>query len=133
MSDKKTPDEFDDFDARLRRAQEGQSPTGLKNGEFAETPSQGFGLAFRIGTELVAALAVGLFIGYWLDIWLETTPWMMVVFFFLGSGAGIMNVYRAAQGIGLGVGIGPGGKIISADGKETETAGKPDKKDHPGD
>jgi len=129
MSDDKSPNELDDFDARLRRAREGQSPAGPENGEFANTPSQGFGLAFRIGTELVAALAVGLLIGYWLDVWLETAPWMMVVFFFLGSAAGIMNVYRAAQGIGLGVGIGPGGKIVSGDGDKTETTGKPDKKD----
>jgi len=133
MSDKKTPGDSDDFDARLRRAQKGHSSAGEKDGEFAETPSQGFGLAFRIGTELVAALIVGLFIGYWLDIWLETTPWMMVVFFFLGSGAGIMNVYRAAQGIGLGVGIGPGGKIISDKGENSESSGKPEKKDQSGD
>jgi len=126
MSDDKTPNELDDFDARLRRAQEGRS-ADQEDGEFAKTPTQGFGLAFRIGTELVAALAVGLLIGYWLDIWLETTPWMMVVFFFLGSGAGIMNVYRAAQGIGLGVGIGPGGKIVSGK-DETD-----DKKDTAGD
>lgn len=64
----------------------------------------GVGMAFRIGTELVAGLAIGVGIGWGLDYWLETGPWFLVVFFFLGSGAGILNVYRAASGIGLAPG-----------------------------
>ncbi|TCS62209.1 AtpZ/AtpI family protein [Varunaivibrio sulfuroxidans] len=58
----------------------------------------GVGAALRIGSELLAALIVGVGTGYFLDVWLGTRPWMMVVFFFLGSGAGILNVYRAASG-----------------------------------
>lgn len=58
----------------------------------------GIGAALRIGSELLAALIVGVGTGYFLDVWLGTRPWMMVVFFFLGSGAGILNVYRAASG-----------------------------------
>ncbi len=61
----------------------------------------GLGLAFRTGIELVSALAVGVGIGFLLDKWLDTTPWFLVVFFFLGAAAGILNVYRAASGIGL--------------------------------
>lgn len=60
----------------------------------------GFGMAMRIGTELVAGLVVGVGIGYLLDRWLGTAPWFLVVFFFLGSGAGILNVYRSASGLG---------------------------------
>ena len=59
------------------------------------------GLAFRIGIELVAALAVGVGIGWLLDVWLDTKPWLMVVFFFLGAGAGILNVYRTVSSYGL--------------------------------
>ena len=61
----------------------------------------GMALAFRIGTELVSALVVGVGIGFLLDKWLDTTPWFLVVFFFLGAAAGILNVYRAASGFGL--------------------------------
>jgi len=104
MTDEKSPQEKDDFDDRLRRARESGNPGGAGGGDQADTPTQGFGLAFRIGTEMVASLAVSVFIGYLLDRWLDTAPWMMVVFFFLGSAAGILNVYRASQGIGLAPG-----------------------------
>ena len=33
-----------------------------------------------------------------IDGWLGTKPWAMIVFFFLGSLAGILNVYRAQTG-----------------------------------
>ena len=42
------------------------------------------GLGFRIAVELVAGIAVGTLIGYALDGWLGTRPWLMVVFLFLG-------------------------------------------------
>jgi len=53
-----------------------------------------------IGTELVAAVAVGVGLGYVLDLWLGTKPWLMMVFFFLGSAAGMLNVYRATSYLG---------------------------------
>ena len=62
----------------------------------------GLGVAFRIGVELVAALVVGVGIGLLLDNWLGTGPWFLVAFFFLGAAAGVLNVYRAASGIGYG-------------------------------
>ena len=62
------------------------------------------GLAFRVGVELVAGVAVGAGIGYALDHWLGTGPWLMIVFFFLGAAGGMMNVFRAATGQGLSVG-----------------------------
>jgi ATP synthase protein I len=61
----------------------------------------GFGAAFRIGVELVAALIVGVGAGLLLDRWLGTAPWFLIVFFFLGAAAGVLNVYRAAAGMGM--------------------------------
>ncbi|MCH7630671.1 MAG: AtpZ/AtpI family protein [Proteobacteria bacterium] len=43
---------------------------------------------------------VGGAIGWYLDKWLGTTPWLFVIFFFLGVAAGFRNVYKAAQKIG---------------------------------
>ena len=64
----------------------------------------GVGFAFRIGVELVAALVVGVGIGLLLDRWLGTAPWFLIGFFFIGAGAGIVNVYRATSSYGLAVG-----------------------------
>jgi len=66
----------------------------------------GMGLGARIGVELVAGLAAGSLIGYGLDAWLGTRPWLMVVFFFLGAAASVVNMYRAVQGLDDSVGLG---------------------------
>ena len=55
------------------------------------------GSAFRLGTELVAAVAVGTIIGFILDNWFDTKPWFIITFFFVGVIAGIMNVIRVAK------------------------------------
>ena len=71
----------------------------------AELPTGGIALAGRVTTELVAGVFVGSFIGWALDNWLGTTPTLMVVFFFLGSAAGMMNVWRALTGRGMAAGF----------------------------
>ena len=55
------------------------------------------GRAFKLGTELVAAVAVGTIIGFILDSWFDTKPWLIIIFFFLGTAAGILNVIRTAN------------------------------------
>ena len=55
------------------------------------------GSAFKLGTELVAAVAVGTIIGFILDSWFGTTPWLIIIFFFLGAAAGMLNVIRTAN------------------------------------
>jgi ATP synthase protein I len=103
--DERKPPSLEDLDARLRAAQDrGDAPTK----DTSSAPSMsGFGLAFRVGIELVAALGVGVGIGWFLDSWLGTKPWFLVAFFFLGSAAGFLNVWRAVSGIGLGPGYRP--------------------------
>jgi ATP synthase protein I len=101
MEDGKSTEPLKDLDERLRRARaEDEAPAKAGSAE-SQASISGFGLAFRVGTELVAALVVGVGLGLVLDHWLGTTPWLFVVFFFLGAGAGILNVYRVASGIGL--------------------------------
>src|SRR3546814_17535331 len=55
------------------------------------------GYAFLIGVELVAERVVGGGIGWLLDKLFGTLPLFLILFFFLGSAAGILNVYRAAR------------------------------------
>ncbi|MDF1750711.1 MAG: AtpZ/AtpI family protein [Alphaproteobacteria bacterium] len=100
--DKKSTSE--DFDARLRAARdayEGRagSSKSKTEGEPPESGMKGIGFAMRLGTELVAAIGIGVGFGYGLDQWLGTTPWLMVLFFFFGGAAGVMNVYRLSMGM----------------------------------
>lgn len=91
-----------DFDARLSAAQARRA--GPKGGTAPGPRGSGLGFAFRISTELVAGVALGVAIGLGLDYWLDSRPWFMIVFFFLGAGAGMLNVYRTVTGIGHAVG-----------------------------
>jgi ATP synthase protein I len=71
------------------------------------TLQQGLGLGFRIGIELVVAVVVATAIGWAIDRWLGTRPWGMIVLFFMGVAAGMLNVYRAVTGTGGAVGYRP--------------------------
>ena len=55
------------------------------------------GTAFKLSTELVAAVAVGTIIGFIFDKTFGTKPWFILIFFFLGVVAGITNVIRSAK------------------------------------
>ncbi|MBF0272763.1 MAG: AtpZ/AtpI family protein [Magnetococcales bacterium] len=54
-------------------------------------------MAMRMSTELVSAVFVGGGIGYLLDYWLGTNPWLTLVFFFFGLAAGFRDMYRFAM------------------------------------
>ena len=55
------------------------------------------GIAFKMSTELVAAVLVGTIIGFIFDSWFGTKPWLILTFFFVGVIAGILNVIRSAK------------------------------------
>lgn len=74
---------------------------------------RGRGMAYglRMSSELVAAILVGGFIGYMLDQWLGTTPWLFLLFFVLGFAAGIVNVTKAFQRMQAEIAQQTGGNI----------------------
>ena len=55
------------------------------------------GKALKISTELVAAVVVGTALGFILDNWFDTRPWLTISFFFMGVAAGILNVIKSAK------------------------------------
>ena len=85
-----------DFDARLAALRR-KSDERTGRGRRSDIPRSAMGYAFRIGIELVAGLVVGGGIGWLLDKLFGTLPLFLILFFFLGSAAGILNVYRAAR------------------------------------
>lgn len=98
-------DPLNDLDRKLREAREPEKKRRVSV-RPAGSDNRASSMAFRVGSELVSALLVGVGIGWLLDEWLGTKPWLMVVFFFLGSAAGIYNVYRAVNGMSMTPGMG---------------------------
>ena len=84
----------EDFKTRLKIA---KSKIKKNLNDDQEKRGSFMGSAFKLGTELVAAVAVGTIIGFILDSWFGTKPWLIITFFFLGAAAGILNVIRAAK------------------------------------
>ena len=83
----------EDFKTRLKIA---KSKIRKQVNSDIEKKGSFMGSAFKLGTELVAAVAVGTIIGFILDNWFDTKPWLIIIFFFLGAAAGMLNVIRAA-------------------------------------
>ena len=84
----------DDFKTRLKIAKSKIKKKILSDGEKR---SAFMGSAFKLGTELVASVVVGTIIGFILDSWFDTKPWLIIIFFFLGAAAGMLNVIRVAN------------------------------------
>ena len=100
MKDDRPLPSLEKLDEKLRAAEAKRRKTKAGSTE----QGQGLGFALRIGVEIVAALIVGVAIGYFLDQWLGTKPWFLLVFFVLGAAAGFMNVFRVVGGLGGQVG-----------------------------
>ena len=101
MTEKRPPRSLKDLDERIRAAEERH---GGDESDESSRRGSGLSLAFRIGVELVSALIVGVAIGLGLDTWLDTKPWFLLLFFVLGSAAGILNVFRTMSGYGYAAG-----------------------------
>ncbi len=82
-----------DFTERLERAR--ASIQAREQEPSRRRSSYDFGI--RVATEMAVAVAVGFGFGWYLDKWLGTRPWMLLLFLPLGAAAGIMNVMRAAR------------------------------------
>jgi len=55
-----------------------------------------------IGVTLVAATAIGLAIGYWLDRVFGTSPWLTLTFTLFGIAGGFLNLFRDVGMMGRG-------------------------------
>lgn len=83
-----TPDELGQ---KIKEAQKKKSePTGPK----VDRSSYG-GKSMRAAIDFTSAIVIGILLGYWIDRWLGTKPFGVIVFLVLGFIAGVMNIQRA--------------------------------------
>jgi len=96
MTEEDPKTSFAELDARLRQARnkEDERVTRLAN---TEPEKPGAGVAMRIAVEMVSALLVTGGMGWLLDDWLGTRPWVMLAMLILGFGVGLRNTYRTAM------------------------------------
>jgi ATP synthase protein I len=59
-------------------------------------------MAMELPFVLVATVVVGGLIGYFLDRWLHTKPWLLILFGGIGFYAGVRDVLRRLSGSGNG-------------------------------
>ena len=82
------------FKTRLEIA---KSKLSKRNLYKEKNPPSSIGTAFKMSTELVSAVVVGTIIGFILDKTFGTKPWLILIFFFVGVIAGIVNVFKSAK------------------------------------
>jgi ATP synthase protein I len=103
MSEDRSPDELARLGERIDRARRSETPAVRNDGAGQQ---QALAIGLRIGIEFVVAIVVATGLGWAFDRVLGTRPFGMIVMFFLGVAAGMLNVYRAITGQGRAVGLG---------------------------
>ena len=86
-------DKLKELRDRIEPAKSSNTPNTKKNKE------SGAGFGFKISTEIIAALVVGVGIGLIVDKYLGTKPFGLIIFFIFGALAGFLNVYRVMRRI----------------------------------
>jgi ATP synthase protein I len=104
MSEERSPDELARLGEQIDRARRAETPVVRDEGAGQQ---QALAVGFRIGVEFVVAIIVAVGLGWAFDHVLGTRPFGMIVMFFLGVAAGMLNVYRAITGQSAAVGFRP--------------------------
>ncbi|MGD9615450.1 MAG: AtpZ/AtpI family protein [Alphaproteobacteria bacterium] len=106
MSEREPPDRLARLGERLNQARAAADRDARpRTGSRDPAMQRGMALGLRIGLELVVAVLVATLLGWGIDRWLGTAPWVAIAMFFLGVAAGMVNVYRAVARIQAPVGM----------------------------
>ncbi|MBN9317424.1 MAG: AtpZ/AtpI family protein [Devosia sp.] len=84
-----------DLAARIKRAQVEADVPGDADIAATNRDMSGLSRGLRLGSEFIAAILVGAGLGYLLDLWLKTSPWLLLVMLLVGFAAGVLNVVRS--------------------------------------
>lgn len=88
--------EIDSLRQRINASSKKSSRSGADQDDSKEASSVTLASkTFRYATEFVAAVLVGLAIGYFIDHYFGTSPWGLLIWLALGMAAGVMSMVRA--------------------------------------
>ena len=85
------------FEDRLETARRKQGLLPVEGPKKSGPLDKSLGIGLRVGVELVSTLVVAVAIGWWLDGWLHTRPFLLILFVLLGGAAGIANIWRLVK------------------------------------
>ena len=97
---------FADLEQRIRAAKGKGEPAGKADGTDPDRVKLNFGSGLTVGIELVVGVVAGVGLGLALDSWLDTRPFLTILFFLLGTAAGMLNAWRHLVRVGM---VDPGG------------------------
>ena len=106
MSDNNETQSMEEKLRNARNAGVGKPTEETLRREAAEqAENENMQLGIRAGTELLVGLVAGGGIGYGLDMYFETKPFLFIAFLLLGVCSAFLNIYKITQKIGTGVGF----------------------------
>lgn len=85
------PKDLDSLDARIAAAQDKRPKPKVDDNSGSM-----LGMAWRLSTEMIVSVLVGMGLGFGIDYFLNTNPWFMLVGVGFGFAAGIRNTLRLA-------------------------------------
>ena len=83
---------LESLDERLERLQQAEAKRTRRN-----APDPNYRMGQLVLSHLIGAPAGGFIIGFVLDRWLGTKPWLMLLMLFLGFAVGVWNVIRISS------------------------------------
>lgn len=85
---------LDALDERLRRA---QAEEAVRSGETRDKGEGDYNLGSRVLAELIGGMVGGALIGWVLDRFLGTSPWLLLTLLFLGIASAFRNIIRISN------------------------------------
>lgn len=107
----------DDLKQRIAKAQ--QEIDAQKRPVMSET-GKGMSLGFRMASDFVAAVIVGLVLGWGIDALFHVSPWGLITCLMFGFATGVRNIVRQASAAQAD----PDNTNVDGSPPETERTGK---------
>jgi ATP synthase protein I len=90
----KKPLDIQKLDEKISRFKQSDAKHALKEEQNDNIYSK-TATAWQVSIEFLSAVLIGASVGYCLDLFFGTAPWMLVVLTIMGGAAGMLNLYRA--------------------------------------